>query len=206
MPTERFHKLIENKKKAIRQAVIDEFSRVPFEKASINQMIQNAGISRGSFYTYFEDKKDVLTYIFSDSIEKLKEVWVEQLEKNHGDIWDSAESLLDYMIVHTKASNMFHMMNNLGFSHDMEAIFQSANKNAPGGDYGRHVIGSIFEKTDTSNMKLEGEERFERLFQLVFLLLMSSVCMYYKNPEDEEKLKKNFREELEILQYGICNR
>ena len=51
MPTERFYRLPEAKKQVIRQAAIKEFVRVPFEKASINQIIQNADISRGSFYT-----------------------------------------------------------------------------------------------------------------------------------------------------------
>ena len=64
MPTERFYRLPEAKKQVIRQAAIKEFARVPFEKASINQIIQNADISRGSFYTYFEDKQDVVRYIF----------------------------------------------------------------------------------------------------------------------------------------------
>ena len=49
MPTERFYRLPEAKKQVIRQAAIKEFARVPFEKASINQIIQNADISRGSF-------------------------------------------------------------------------------------------------------------------------------------------------------------
>ena len=67
MPTERFNKLPEEKKKAIRDAAMEECIRVPFEKVSINKIIQNAGISRGSFYTYFEDKRDLVRYIFSDT-------------------------------------------------------------------------------------------------------------------------------------------
>ena len=46
MPTERFYKLPEEKKKAIRDAAMEECIRVPFEKVSINKIIQNAGISR----------------------------------------------------------------------------------------------------------------------------------------------------------------
>ena len=71
MPTERFYRLPEAKKQVIRQAAIKEFARVPFEKASINQIIQNADISRGSFYTYFEDKQDVVRYIFEDNARQM---------------------------------------------------------------------------------------------------------------------------------------
>mgnify|MGYP000403050715 CR=1 FL=1 len=56
MPTQRFLKLKEEKKQAILEAAVHEFSRVPYSSASINQIIKEADISRGSFYTYFEDK------------------------------------------------------------------------------------------------------------------------------------------------------
>ena len=51
MPSERFWRLPEEKRQLIFEKAMDEFVRVPFEKASINQIIQKAGISRGSFYT-----------------------------------------------------------------------------------------------------------------------------------------------------------
>ena len=50
MPTERFYRLPEVKRQAIREAALKEFARVPFEKVSINQIIRNADISRGSFF------------------------------------------------------------------------------------------------------------------------------------------------------------
>ena len=69
MPTERFHRLPEAKRQAIREAALKEFARVPFDKASINQIIRNADISRGSFYTYFEDKQDVVEFLLRDTFE-----------------------------------------------------------------------------------------------------------------------------------------
>ena len=60
MPTERFKRLPEEKIEAIRRAGIQEFTRTSPESASINRIIQEADISRGSFYTYFESKYDLL--------------------------------------------------------------------------------------------------------------------------------------------------
>lgn len=56
MPTERFNRLPDKKKEAIRIAAAKEFARVLPEEVSINRIIRDAEISRGSFYTYFEDK------------------------------------------------------------------------------------------------------------------------------------------------------
>ena len=36
MPTERFYRLPEMKRKIIREAAVKEFARVPYEKVSIN--------------------------------------------------------------------------------------------------------------------------------------------------------------------------
>ncbi|MBS3990982.1 MAG: TetR/AcrR family transcriptional regulator [Erysipelothrix sp.] len=58
MPKETFINLPIEKQKLIFDACIKEFSTYPFSQASINQIIKNANISRGSFYQYFEDKWD----------------------------------------------------------------------------------------------------------------------------------------------------
>ena len=80
MPTQRFFNLKEEKRRAIVRAAVHEFSRVPYSVASINQIIKEADISRGSFYTYFEDKDDLLQYLVSGFREKCREQVYAQLE------------------------------------------------------------------------------------------------------------------------------
>lgn len=87
MATERFMKLSQDKKDRILNAAREEFARVPFEDASINQIIKAAGISRGSFYTYFEDKRDLLQYIFQDMNERHEQYFRELLLRNQGNFW-----------------------------------------------------------------------------------------------------------------------
>ncbi|MEQ8174611.1 MAG: TetR/AcrR family transcriptional regulator [Syntrophomonadaceae bacterium] len=63
MPKETFHNLSEEKKKRIFDAAVQEFSERRFSDASINQIIKNAGIPKGSFYQYFADKEDIYLYM-----------------------------------------------------------------------------------------------------------------------------------------------
>jgi AcrR family transcriptional regulator len=44
---------------------VDEFADYGLENASTNRIVENSGISKGSFYQYFEDKEDVFTYLLS---------------------------------------------------------------------------------------------------------------------------------------------
>jgi len=46
-------------------AAINEFAEFGLENASTNRIVANSGISKGSFYQYFEDKQDVFDYIIT---------------------------------------------------------------------------------------------------------------------------------------------
>lgn len=63
MPKQTFLNLPEEKRQAIVNAAIDEFAEHGYKSASINRMVANSGISKGSFYQYFEDKMDVFKYL-----------------------------------------------------------------------------------------------------------------------------------------------
>lgn len=49
MASERFCNLPEEKKQRIIAAARDELSRVPYDEVSINRIVKEAGIARGSF-------------------------------------------------------------------------------------------------------------------------------------------------------------
>lgn len=71
MPKQTFLNLPEQKRRAIVDAAANEFAGYGFESASINRIVANSGISKGSFYQYFEDKLDVFKYLM-DVIAKEK--------------------------------------------------------------------------------------------------------------------------------------
>jgi len=59
MPKECFISLPSDKQERILAAALQEFSLHVYGDSSINQIIKEAGIPRGSFYQYFEDKEDL---------------------------------------------------------------------------------------------------------------------------------------------------
>ena len=63
MPTDTFFHLPEEKRRRIFTAAVEEFSRQSFSAASINRIVQAAGIPRGSFYQYFSGKEDLYLYV-----------------------------------------------------------------------------------------------------------------------------------------------
>ena len=81
VPSTRFENLAEEKKEKIIEAAIEEFIERGYERASINSIIKMADISRGSFYTYFEDKDDILSYIINSFTAKSTEFIINTLKE-----------------------------------------------------------------------------------------------------------------------------
>ena len=88
MPQDTFFNLHEEKRDKVLQAIINEFTKVTLENASIKNIVQNAGIPRGSFYQYFIDKEDAMRYIiFNTCIQEEKNV-TRDTNFEPGDLYD----------------------------------------------------------------------------------------------------------------------
>jgi AcrR family transcriptional regulator len=62
--------LPEEKRQLIEKEAIREFAAFGYDKASINRIVDNCQIAKGSFYQYFEDKKDLFLYLVKRVNEK----------------------------------------------------------------------------------------------------------------------------------------
>ena len=65
MPTKRFENLESERRERILDAARIEFIKNGYEGASLNTIISEAGISKGSLYYYFEDKLDLYLTVLS---------------------------------------------------------------------------------------------------------------------------------------------
>lgn len=65
MPKDTFFNLDEIKRQRIVDAAIEEFGGLHYDKITINGIVKNAGIPKGSFYQYFENKDDLYIYLFT---------------------------------------------------------------------------------------------------------------------------------------------
>jgi len=70
MPKETFYNLDDEKKQRIEEASIQEFAYHTYEEIKLSRIIKAAKIPRGSFYQYFEDKKDLYIHIFGKIAEE----------------------------------------------------------------------------------------------------------------------------------------
>ena len=85
---ERFNHIdINNEKvKRIVNSALEEFSKNDFDKASTNNIVKGAGISRGLLYHYFKDKQDLYDFLIDFAIEIVMKALEEKAIWEEGDL------------------------------------------------------------------------------------------------------------------------
>jgi AcrR family transcriptional regulator len=74
VPKETFFNLPSDKRERITQIAIDEFGKYEYADVSISRIVARAGIAKGSFYQYFEDKEDLYSYLLDLILQKKREM------------------------------------------------------------------------------------------------------------------------------------
>lgn len=83
---EKFESLPEEKQRKVKNAAYKVFSTYGYKKASTNEIIEAAGISKGLLFHYFKSKKGLYEYIYELSLELLKEELYGKIDTSEPDI------------------------------------------------------------------------------------------------------------------------
>lgn len=78
-------KIIENKKikeNNLLQAAFNLFTKEDITNVSVNDIVKNAGVAKGTFYLYFKDKYQIRDILIQKEAHRLFEEAHKQLEKN----------------------------------------------------------------------------------------------------------------------------
>lgn len=69
------------RKTELLDAALDEFIDKNYEDASLNNIIKNAGISKGTFYYHFQDKQALYLFLLESSVKTKLEFMNERIKK-----------------------------------------------------------------------------------------------------------------------------
>ena len=198
MPKQTFFNLKEDKKEKIEKALIKEFSRNSFEKASISNIILEANIPRGSFYQYFEDKEDAIYYIIDKYLEKEKNKIYQYLLRNKGDIFETAVNIYEDMAKITERDENERLLKN---------ILQEVKKN------NINIFGeckemlrskrTIEKMINKEELKIENDDDLQYFLKILNAIVRAiSMEVVLKKITFEEGKQRLIRE-IEILKKGM---
>ena len=204
MPTERFYRLPKEKTEAIRSAAAREFMRVPPDEASINRIIRDAEISRGSFYTYFKDKNDVLMWLMGGAVKQHLRFYVTELQKNGGEIWDVLNRVLDSCILISEKDGIVEIIGNLtkssAFSELLRAHMDDDEKFCKSN---ATYVNWLYEHMDKTRCPLD-RAAFYDLMEMHMLVMMMSMKTFFRDQKSKEEVREYYLRHMRILRYGIC--
>jgi AcrR family transcriptional regulator len=210
MPTERFFHLPEEKRQRITNAARKEFSRVPFDGVSINQIIQSADIPRGSFYQYFSDKLDLLSYLMSDSVREIEQVVRHTLETTDGHpctvfgaIFDAAVQmgfreenifLFQNVIPHLKLEESREMFPYLQISDLLGGV------SPPENDIPQQTCRQCLSLWLSRGIP---EQSLLNLLELLLAALRYTMAQLFFHPEQRAEIQQNFKSKLVMLRHSL---
>lgn len=186
----------------IQEAMIQEFSRVPLDKVSINKIVKSAEISRGSFYTYFQDKEDAFQFIFEDFVEQIQLYCKEVIIKMSGDFWALPEKLLEYVLDVCDKHKMITLAQNAVGHQGLMKILEKKTFCLPVQAAKNRWLKEVYASTDCSQLRVESFEDYQILFSLCVSLLVETMGEIYHAGETREKAKESFLKRLNLIKYG----
>ena len=193
MPKSTFLKLKSEKREKIENAIIEEFTKNSFEQLSISNIIQKAQIPRGSFYQYFEDKRDAIQYIIQKFvIREHEKVW-ELLQETNGDIFETAIGIYDYMINSSDLELVKHILEELRKTNTN--VFEADIKI----DNNKNIVKAI----NRNILKIEKEDDLIYFFKIITSIIRPVAIETMSNKIDHETGRKILKRELEILKRGM---
>lgn len=96
MPKQTFLNLPDVKQKTIMESALKEFSSNDYENVSISAIVANAGIAKGSFYQYFNNKEDLYCYLLEFVQRKQMEFILQKYPPgNEKDFFTQAQNMIE---------------------------------------------------------------------------------------------------------------
>ena len=201
MPKETFLNLPKEKKEKITNAILKEFSRENFNKASISNIIKEAKIPRGSFYQYFEDKEDAIEYIIDSFIEKEQKEFIALLVKSKGDIFKTSLKLFEHLIEKSSEKEKLRLYKNI-LEESRKNNISIFNKNQRGNNKKEDFIKYI----NTENFEIKDKEYLKDVVEILMILTRNTTINVISKKVEKEEGQKELLKQFEILKRGVLKK
>lgn len=194
MPSKTFYNLSQEKQQKIIDASKKEFSNNLYQDVSLNQIIKNSNISRGSFYMYFTDKEDLYFYLLNEYKANFEKVIIKTLNDNDGEIFSTFENLF------TLLSNNIIKNNNSNF---IKKVFLNMNylianellRKKPNKTLEEYLLKYI----NKDYLVIKNECDILNLLHIIIMLFMDNLTKLVNEIEDLNIIKKYYNEQLNLL-------
>lgn len=209
MPTQTFYNLSKRKKQRIIDASLIEFNEKSLSDASIARIVKNANISRGSFYQYFEGKKDLFFYVIGIFRQKYHDTLIQSFKNNEGDFFMAFSDFGSKYISSILNSDNFGLFENihLHMSEHINRMYGYHPKQIDYPDMDKERSEMEFTQyVDFNQLHIESEDELLDIFKFLIDILNDTIMEGNWRGFSVEVTQENFQKRLRWVFYGVYNR
>lgn len=200
MPYPTFFNLPNEKRQRVMDAVWKEFTNVSYMDASINRIIQDAGISRGSFYQYFSGKADLFSYVLNTIFETGRKLFLAQLTAHNNDLFFAILGMYDVILwkngrVHSMEQQRIQSLIHLNANQDMCQFAVRLNC--------EEIIQNMTALMQNAGYLLETPQECSALLHMLAAIATTNLANTMRHPQDEEKNRRLLEQQLLIIRRGL---
>ena len=196
------------RKKELIEAALDEFSVHSYQNASLNKIIENAGISKGKFYYRFKDKKTFYLFLQESAYKEQLEFQDKRMKELAGDELDFFEKIMLRTQIGAECAARFPkyakftmMFLNEKENEDTKEIIEYVN------DFHHKTVEAKVDEMVTDALEAgDLSDRFSKDFiiRIVNHLLFHSTEILGINEEyDESKFLDDTNNLIDFLKFGL---
>ncbi len=203
MPKDTFFNLALPKKARLFAAISHEFSTKSFDDSAISEIIESAGIPRGSFYQYFDDKLDCYLYFVGQIQKERNELYLTILKKTDGDLFEASKQFFASNIMDVLEGSHSKFYQTMIEAHDFRLQKSLGHGNI------HQLTQELYEQTNLSLLRIKSFEEFSDLVSLMLSIFFKSVGNYFHLQRKKEDsisviaVQEKCLKMLSWLQYGV---
>lgn len=201
MPKQTFFNLPIDKQDKLINSATEEFSRAPLHEASISNIVKHAGIARGSFYQYFEDKDDIFFFILDKYAKQNDEMFISLLKENDGDLFDSLIEMYQEMLQAFQNPDSLVFIKNvfLNMNHKMiKALTQSRDL-----DKFKYRRSEAIHFINIKKLNIAHEQELFHILKITDAVTLQNFIQHFALELSFEESLQNYTSEINLLKRGL---
>ncbi|WP_282938978.1 TetR family transcriptional regulator [Paenibacillus sp. RC67] len=202
MPKPTFFNLSEEKRQVLINAMKEEFSRVPLHEASVAKIVQTAGIPRGSFYQYFEDKDEAFYYLLEQLSKENRAQFIANLKRFDGDIFEVFIEMFQAMLkqFQNKESRNFFRNAFLNMNYKVETTFtQEINE-----EKYKQQFSEISKLINKDKLNVVNERDVFHVMKIIMAITFQNLIQNFAKELSYESALEMYILEINLIKKGLC--
>lgn len=194
-----FKKLNDRKKDKIIAAIAASLRKQNYDDLTIQDISDEADISRGSFYNYFTDKSDAISSFIIVNLYKLKKVFTTTISDSGGKLFDGAIKTQELIVKSLNDKVYYTTLHNLKYMMDLTIQIIHSKEFE---DELENLIDWLIENTDEGKKYLNTKIKMANFLDMLITLFLNYTIRFTFKTNINTKYD-DFKYRLKILENGI---